>query len=119
MTPVTLRGVVHALRDDIRKARANGLRWEDIAEILRRSGCTNVKAETVRSYHRVEPSKRSRKVANAKRREQELKRHNDEAEQLQSASFPSAQSAYQPNFENEVSNRQQGIIRPVRSSRVK
>lgn len=118
VTPVTLRGVVHALREDIKKARANGLRWEDIAEILRRSGCDNVKADTVRSYHRVELSKRSRKVANAKRREQELKPHNDEAGQGQNASVTTLQSADQPIFENEVTNRQQGIISPVKSRRV-
>ncbi len=117
--PVTLRGIVHALRDDITKARKNGLRWEDIAEILRRSGCANVKADTVRSYHRVEPSKRSKKVANAKRREQELKLFSDGAQQHQRASTAAAQTTNQPIFENEVSNRQQGIIRPVRSSRVK
>ncbi|MEJ5082535.1 hypothetical protein [Ochrobactrum sp. MYb379] len=117
--PVTLRGVVHALSDDITKARKNGLRWEDIAEILRRSGCANVKADTVRSYHRVEPSKRSKKVANAQLREQELKRKNDAAEWRQNASIAAEQTTDQPIFENEVSNRQQGIIRPVRSSRVK
>jgi len=118
-TPVTLRGGVHALRDDIKKARSNGLRWEDIAEILRRSGCENVKADTVRSYHRVELSKRSKKIANAQRREQELKRHNDEVERRQSASAAASQTTDQPIYENEVSNRQQGIICPVRSSRVK
>lgn len=117
--PITLRGVVHALRDDIKKARANGLRWEDIAEILRRSGCANVKAETVRSYHGVDQSSRSKKIANAQRREQQSKRHKDEAERPQSSCVAIPQSAEQLFFENEVSNRQQGISRPVKSSRIK
>lgn len=118
IAPISLRGVVHALRNDINLARKNGLRWEEIAEILRCSGCNNVKAETVRTYHRVELSKRAEKVADAKRRQVELKRRNDEADRFQSA-LVAAPSSEQPTFENEVSNRRQGILQPVKSGRVK
>lgn len=119
VTPVSLREIVHELRDEIKIARAAGHRWEDIARVLQDAGCQNVKADTVRTYSKAEPSKRSKKIENAAKKKRKETPTIEAIERPVIIPTTPVQVTDQSVFENEVSNRQQGIIRPVKSSRVK